>query len=331
MNFWTATALTVIFLLPGVVAKAQPAADPTSIWTIQDENASISAGTPTDRFYVNGLRLGWVSPTSTVPDFLADLGHTLWGGGQQRVGIDIAQQIYTPAGTTATVPSPHDRPYAGVLLGNFSLMSDGDDDTRSVLTLSLGLVGPWSGAENLQNGFHGLIGQNKTNGWGSQIQNVPAVEVLHERTWRLPIGTVAGMETDALPSLTIALGDLRDYVQTGVTFRLGQGLDSDFGVPRFRPGLSGGDAFTPTRPFAWYVFAGADGQAVGYDLLLQSSPFRGGPHVSSVWDVAEMQGGFAVMAYGMRLTFAYVAQTQEFNGQTGGLHQFGSASLSFHF
>ena len=31
-----------------------------------------------------------------------------------------------------------------------------------------------------------------------------------------------------------------------------------------------------------------------------------------VWDVGEMQGGFAVMAYGMRLTFAYVAQTQEF-------------------
>ena len=77
------------------------------------------------------------------------------------------------------------------------------------------------------------------------------------------------------------LGDLRDYLQTGVTFRFGQGLDSDFGVPRVRPGLSGGDAFTPTRPFAWYVFAGADGQAVGYDMLLQSSPFRGGPHVST--------------------------------------------------
>ena len=63
-------------------------------------------------------------------------------------------------------------------------------------------------------------------------------------------------------------------------------------------------------------------------MLLQSNPFRGGPHVSTVWDVGEMQGGFAVMAYGMRLTFAYVAQTQEFHGQTGGLHQFGSASLS---
>ncbi|MEA2792059.1 MAG: hypothetical protein QOG73_4465, partial [Acetobacteraceae bacterium] len=33
----------------------------------------------------------------------------------------------------------------------------------------------------------------------------------------------------------------------------------------------------------------------------------------------------------MRLTFAYVAQTQEFQGQSGGLHQFGSAAISFRF
>jgi lipid A 3-O-deacylase len=330
MNFRTMTALTALFLLTGIGAKAQPAPDPSSIWTLQDENASISAGHPTDRFYVNGLRLGWTSPTGDVPNFLVDLGHTLWGDGQQRVAIDLTQQIYTPADTAAFVAPPFDRPYAGVLLGNFSLMSD-NDDSRSVLTFSLGVVGPASGAQNLQDAFHNLIGQDHNNGFGSQIQNVPAVEVLHERTWRLPMGTVAGLETDALPSLTIGLGDLRDYLQTGVTFRFGQGLDSDFGVPRVRPGLSGGDAFTATRPFAWYVFGGVDGQAVGYDMLLESSPFRGGPHVSTVWDVGEIQGGFAVMAYGMRLTFAYVAQTQEFNGQTGGLHQFGSASISFHF
>jgi lipid A 3-O-deacylase len=324
------TALAGILLLPAITVQAQPAPDTASIWTLQGENASISAGTPTDRMYVNGLRLGWTSPTTVVPNFLADLGHTLWGNGQQRIAVDLTQQIYTPADTEAIIPNPHDRPYAGVLLGNFSLMSD-NDDSRSVLTLSLGVVGPGAGAETVQNGFHDIIGQAHTNGWDSQIQNVPAIELLHERTWRLPMGTVAGLETDALPSLTIGLGDLRDYLQTGVTFRIGQGLDSDFGVPRIRPGLSGGDAFKPTRPFAWYVFGGVDGQAVAYDLLLQSSPFRGGPHVSTIWDVGEMQGGFAVMAYGMRLTFAYVAQTQEFEGQTGGLHQFGSASISFRF
>lgn len=330
MNFRTITVIAVALALPVLTAQAQPAQDASSVWTLQDENSSISPTSLKDRFYVNGLRLGWTSPTTAVPDFLGDLGHTLWGSGQQRVAFDLTQQMYTPAVTNSSMPNPNDRPYAGVLLGNFSLLND-SEDTRSVLTLSLGLVGPGAGAESLQNGFHNLIGQNRVLGWGGQIQNTPAVELLHERTWRLPIGTVAGMETDALPSLTIGLGDLRDYVQTGVTFRFGQGLDSDYGVPRVRPGLSGGDVFTPTRPFAWYVFAGADGQAVGYDMLLQSRPFRGGPHVTSVWDVAEMQGGFAVMAYGMRLTFAYVAQTQEFNGQSGGLHQFGSAAISFRF
>lgn len=330
MNPRTLATLTATFGLSAMAAQAQPAADPHSIWTIQDENASITTGTPPDRFYVNGLQVGWFSPTGDVPDALAGLGRTLWESGQQRVGFDLTQQIYTPAGTASPVPSPYDRPYAGVLLGNFSLMSD-TDDTRSTLTASFGLAGPGAGAEQVQNGFHNIIGQNHTVGWGSQIANTPVAELLHERIWRLPMGTVAGLETDALPSLTIAIGDLRDYVQTGVLFRFGQGLNSDFGVPRLRPGESGGDVFVPTRPFAWYVFAGADGQAVGYDLLLQSTPFRSGPHVSAIWDVGEMQAGFAVMAYGMRLTFAYVAQTQEFNGQTGGLHQFGSAALSFRF
>nr|WP_294522210.1 lipid A deacylase LpxR family protein [uncultured Rhodopila sp.] len=316
--------------LPTAGALAQPPADTAAIWTLQDENASIGATDPTDRFYVNGLRLGWTSPTTKVPDFLDTVGRALWGDGQRRIGVNLSQQIYTPADTSLVIPDPHDRPYAGLLLGNFSLLSD-TADSRSVLTVSLGVVGPASGAEQLQNGFHNLIGQSHPLGWNSQIQNVPAFELLHERTWRLPLGRIGQFETDVLPSLTAGVGNVRTYLQTGVSLRFGQGLDSDFGVPRVRPGLSGNDAFTPTRPFAWYVFAGADGQAVAYDILLESSPFRGGPHVSTVWDVAEIQAGFAIMAHGMRLTFSYVAQTREFNGQIGGLHQFGSAAISIRF
>ncbi|MBN8872869.1 MAG: lipid A deacylase LpxR family protein [Rhodospirillales bacterium] len=323
-------ALAAAAMLPASAAMADPKPDTANIWTLQDENASISAGDITDRLYTNGLKLGWTSGTDQVPDVVARLGRSLWGEGLQRVGISLTQQIYTPTNTDISPADPHDRPYAGVLLANFSLLSD-TDDTRSVLGVSLGIVGPGSGAEALQNAFHGVIGQGRNQGWGSQIDNTFAFQVLHERTWRLPIAQFAGLETDALPALTVGIGNLRDYAQVGVSFRLGQGLDSDFGVPRVRPGLSGGDAFTPTRPFAWYVFAGANGQAVAYDLLLTQSVFRGGPHVSPVWDVGEMQAGFAVMAYGMRLTFAYVAQTQEFHGQSGGLHQFGSAALSVRF
>jgi lipid A 3-O-deacylase len=86
-----------------------------------------------------------------------------------------------------------------------------------------------------------------------------------------------------------------------------------------------------TRSFAWYVSGGVDGQAVAYDLLLQSSPFRSGPHVDPVWDVGEAQVGFTILAHGMRFSFTYAAQTKEFQGQHGGLHQFGSAALSVKF
>jgi hypothetical protein len=317
-------------LLAAVLCLGAANAADAAILTLQGENASISAGKPTDRLYTNGLRLEWTSSVGQVPGFLASLGHSLWGAGEQRVGIGLSQQMYTPIDTTAVPADPRDRPYAGYLTTNVSLLSD-TPSHRSVLTLSLGVVGPASGAEDLQNGFHDLIGQSHAHGWGSQIGNTAAIELLHERTWRVPMGTVGGMETDVLPALTVGVGDVRDYAQVGVTVRIGQGLNSDFGVPRIRPGLSGADAYKATRPFVWYVFAGVDGQAVGYDLLLQASPFRGGPHVDPVWDVGEVQGGLAVIAYGVRLTFAYVAQTQEFHGQSGGLHQFGSASLGVRF
>ncbi|HET8996835.1 MAG TPA: lipid A deacylase LpxR family protein [Acetobacteraceae bacterium] len=325
----TTTALVLAALLP-VAAQAAPPPDPAAILTLQGENASISAGNPTDRLYTNGLRLEWTSPTGQVPGFLASFGQALWGAGQQRIAVGLAQQIYTPLDTSVAPADPHDRPYAGYLATNISLLSD-TDTTRSTLTLSLGVVGPASGAEDLQNGFHDLIGQAHDRGWGSQIPNTFAFELLGGRTWRIPTGRFGSLETDVLPAATIGVGDLRDYLQAGVTLRLGQGLNSDFGVPRITPGLSGGDAYTPTRPFVWYVFAGVDGQAVAYDLLLQASPFRSGPHVDPVWDVGEFQAGAAIIAYGVRVTVAYVMRTQEFAGQGGGLHQFGSASVGLRF
>lgn len=309
---------------------AAPPQDTANIWTLQDENASITTNRLSDRYYTNGLRLGWTSGTDEVPGLLGRLGRIVWGGGQERIAFDLSQQIYTPADTQRTPPDPLDRPYAGVLLGNFSLLSD-TDTTRSVLGLSLGVVGPGAGGEGLQNGFHDLIGQSRDLGWKFQIPNTPAIEVLAGRTWRLPVARFGGLETDALPAVTAGIGSLRDYAQVGATFRIGQGLNSDFGVARLQPGLSGSDVFVPTRRFAWYVFAGADGQAVAYDLLLQSSPFRGGPHVSQKWDVGEFQAGVAIMAFGARLTYTQIVQTQEFKHQHGGLHQLGSLALSVRF
>ena len=312
-------------------ARADPPADPASIWTLQDENASITTSRLPDRNYVNGLRLGWTSPTDTlVPGFLADMGHVLWGDGQQRIAFDLTQSIFTPSDTQDVRPNPHDRPYAGVLTGNFTLLQD-SDTWRSVLGLQVGLVGPGAGGEQIQNGFHDLIGQGHNAGWGYQIHNEPVVELLSQRVWRLPIAQFSGLETDALPDLEVGAGNLRVYGLTGAVVRIGQGLNSDFGVARVRPGMTGSDAFTPTRPFVWYVFTGLDGQVVTHDITLNGNTFENSAHVSIQPFVAEAELGFAIMFRGLRLSYTQVIQTQEFHGQHGGLHQLGSLALSARF
>jgi lipid A 3-O-deacylase len=315
-----------------VLSRAQslPPPDPTGIWTLQDENASISTSNLTDRYYVNGLRLGYTTGTSGVPDPFAALSRWVWGEGRQRLSFDITQQIFTPDDTEATVPPPGDRPYAGILLGNLGVISD-TNTTRSTLGLSLGVIGPWSGAEQVQNGFHSLIGQSRDNGWSTQLHNEPALQLLAARVWRLPLGRLGGLETDALPALQAGLGNVRIYGLGGVSFRIGQGLKSDFGPARVQPGLSGSDAFTPTRPLVWYVFAGADGQVVGHDVTLNGNTWQSSPSVELTPLVAEFQAGIAIIAHGVRVSYTQVFQTQEFHHQKGGLHQFGSLALSVRF
>ena len=177
-----------------------------------------------------------------------------------------------------------------MLLGTISLIQD-TDTTRTALALGLGVIGPAALGEQVQNGFHDLIGQGSVGGWGTQIGNQPVIQLTAERTWRVPLGGVGGLEVDVLPSVTVGAGTFRIYAQAGGTVRIGQGLQSDFGAPRIRPGLTGTDAYVQTRPFAWYVFAGVDGQAVAWDETLDGLPFATSRHVSRVPFVGEFQAG----------------------------------------
>jgi hypothetical protein len=324
-----AAGLTVGFAGP---AWADPPQDPHAIYTFQVENDAVSTLSGTsDQYYTSGLRLGYTSGTDGVPSWLASVGQAVWGDGVQRIAIDLSQSLFTPRDTQLVVPNPKDRPYAAYLSLNGSLIHD-SDTARSVLMASVGVIGPSALGEEVQNGFHNIIGDTPNRGWHYQLQDEPAFEFLGEKTLRVPLTHVGNLEVDALPELTAGVGTVRDYVQAGFSFRLGQGLDSDFGAPRIRPGLSGGDAYTPTQPFVWYVFAGADGQAIARDVFLDGSTFRNNsPHVTKIPFLGEMEAGLGLMLYGVRLTYTQTWQTQSFEGQKGGLFSFGSFAASVRF
>jgi hypothetical protein len=336
-----AVSPALLALIPAVMAgtaaaqtaptAAPPPADTSSIWTIQVENDAVSTFKGTsDQYYTSGLRLGWTSGADAI-DPVAALGHDIWGNGTTRVSLGLTQSLFTPRDTQIDPPNPRDRPYTGELLLTGGLIHD-TADTRDVVSLSLGIVGPGALGEEVQNGFHNIIGDTPNRGWHYQVQDQPAVNLLVQRTYRLPIADLGPFETDVLPSATAAAGDVRDYLQFGSILRIGQGLNSDFGTARIEPGLNGSDAYTNTQPIAWYVFGGADGQAVGYDVSLDGSTFRNNtPSVHRIWDVGEFEGGAALLWHGLRFTYTQTWQTQEFRGAKAGLFNFGSLAVSAKF
>ncbi|MCF3945337.1 lipid A deacylase LpxR family protein [Acidiphilium sp. AL] len=304
---------------------------PSGIWTIQDENASISTQSLTDRYYVNGLHIGWTSHRGDVPSFLAGLGHVVWGDGTQRVSIGVTQKIFTPAATQLADPPLNDEPYAGYLAATLGLIQD-TSTTRSVLAVSAGVVGRDAGAEIVQNGFHSVIGQNGTHGWAHQLPSEPAFDILVSRTWRVPLGRFGnGIEADALPQLSGMIGTTEIYAQPAVTFRIGEGLNSDFGTPLLRPGPSGSDAYRPTRPFVWYVFGGIAGKLVGHDEFLQGADFQTSRSVDPYRAVGQIEAGVAIIWRGLRFSYTQVFQTRRFHGQIGGIHEYGSLAVSARF
>lgn len=328
MNHRMAALAACLAIAAPLAARADQAS--SGIWSIQDENASITTQSLTDRYYVNGFHLGWTSPEGDVPSALAGFGHAVWGDGTQRISISLTQKIYTPGDTSAINPPLNDEPYAGYLAATLGLIQD-TARTRSVLALSAGVVGRDAGAEIVQNDFHSIIGQGGTHGWAHQLPSEPAFDVLASRTWRVPVASIGGLAVDALPQLSGMAGTTEIYAEPAVTFRIGEGLDSDFGAPLLRPGPSGSNAYKPTRPFVWYLFAGVAGKLVGHDEFLEGADFQSSRSVDPYRAVGQFDAGIAIIWHGVRISYTQVFQTRRFHGEVGGIHEYGSLNLSARF
>lgn len=330
-------AMAVGLAGPALAQQAETSVRPFSggIWSVRVENDKFTTlPLGSDKYYTSGLEATWISDPGHVPEMLNGLAGALWGDGVRRWGLGISQQIYTPTDTGTATPNPHDRPLAGYLAATLLLSQESGTPEyghKDMLALSLGVIGPSAMGRQVQNGWHSFIHVAPNRGWDKQMPDEPQFQLRAGRIWKVPLGQVGGLETDALPSVLAGVGTLRDYVQTGLLLRLGQGLGVDYGPARIRPGAAGGDGFNDQGRLAWYVFLGADGQWVARDALLDGEIFRASPSVSHKHAVAELMAGVAVMWHGVRLAYTQTWRTEEFNGQKAGLFNFGSVSASVKF
>lgn len=289
-----------------------------------------------DRDYTNGLYGSWTSVNSLGPgDPYRGIAESVTLHSDDRSagfrhGYFVGQSMFTPENLGLAKPDPNDHPYGGWLFFGVRAYRT-TADTLDRAQLEIGIVGPASGAENVQKAYHALIGAQHPNGWSAQLHNEPGIVLTEQRMWRVPLAHGHGFAgAEVIPQANISVGNVFTYAGVGATLRLGQSLCADWGPPRIEPAAVGSDFvdYDALGSFGWYVFVGFEGRAIARNLFLDGNSFESSAHVSKRRFVGDLNAGVALRWQGVGIYGSITERTREFPAQRSD-DQFLSIALSF--
>jgi hypothetical protein len=287
------------------------------------------------------------------PGFWADADHS---AETHNVVVKFGQSMYTPEDNTRTDLITDDRPYAGLLyLGlAWNRRKHEPESHREMLDtreITLGLIGPWSLAEQSQNLVHDAIGSDRFLGWDHQLENEPAFQMALDRKYKAYRGAgaiIPGFSADTIRSVGLRLGNIETSATVGIEGRVGWNLPNDFGSYPIRPGAENrppsaaslhsksNDATPPTaRPRSGvHLFGMLEAKAVAWDFSLDGNLFRSSHSVTRRPWVAQAAVGVSaqgiIARHGYRLAVMRVYRTREFEEQSTN-QTYGSIALSVEF
>lgn len=117
-----------------------------------------------DAYYTNGFMLNYA--------FVKD-----HNGNKKIHFVELGQKIFSPLIRETKIPADIDRAYCGHLYLSYAQTQFLKKDRVLQLNGSLGLVGPASWGEGLQNTYHEWLRFAKFTGWKYQIENALGIDV----------------------------------------------------------------------------------------------------------------------------------------------------------
>lgn len=299
----------------------------------------------TDRHYTNGAKFSWLFPDLSAwgrggwkQRFLDALPFVNERERQKNLGFAFGQNIYTPQNQDTFNPDPADRPYAGWSYLELTFLSK-SEHVADTVSFQLGIVGPHSYAQDLQQAIHAWINDSPINGWDHQLHDEVGLNVIYERKWRMYARALEGnLGIDLVTHAGFSLGNIQTHANAGGMLRLGFNLPSDFGVQLIRPGGVGNSPvddrdprLAPNSRRSFFLFGAADGRAVARDIFLDGNTFRDSPSVEKENFVADLSYGVGFITGRWQFTFTQVIRTREFETQPFDHNDFGSVTISYAF
>ncbi len=164
----------ILFVLGIYGCNAQSDSTYTREVTIGHDNDYLVLLASRDRYYTYGLDAGY--------KWLAGNQSPLQSWFPQRSSpihsFSLHVKVFTPEynkETGAVIPT-EERPYAGYSFINYSLQSQYENKVIR-LGVDLGVMGPSSQADEIQDRFHAIISEPKLDGWNQQLEDAVALNL----------------------------------------------------------------------------------------------------------------------------------------------------------
>jgi len=264
----------------------------------------------TDKYYTQGLRIHFQND----PNFY-------WA---------LTQEINTPADTENPVPSDTDQPYSGILYLTYGygkvLERGGRRDCLFTVEGQIGVTGPASGAETIQERFHQVIGVSIPSGWGSQIPTEPVFNLNAEFKRKIVWDDSGRNLRDVIAHAQLHLGTIRTQLALGAQVRWGVNLQDTWGQGTIRHS----SAFSPhyrsdgvyPNTFSSYFFTDAQLEFVVKNYATDGTTFRESAHVIRSPIVGQLLMGATASIYRTSITYYLAIRTKDFETQAT-THYFG--------
>ena len=316
------TALSWLMVVPAILHGQAPSADRSVVVSVDNDLIGLrGAGAPPDYDYTHGMTVAgaWAG----APEFV----RRAFGGRRdcrsaeaRRAGcvvtaLAVGQRIYTPR-RDGPEPIAGERPYAGWLYGAATVRIVSQSSTRSLST-EVGVTGPPSLAEPVQNGVHRLLHNEAQRGWAHQLAAAPGFALRYDEVRRSD-RDVGGTGIGALALRWGAVAG------TNVT-ALAAGAEGTIGL---RAALPWSPAQPDVaRPARVHVLAGYRQEAILRNVFVEGRGTSGRADARSFVGQAELGIGYRWRTGA--LEYRHVVRGREYSAQPS-QHSYGSIALALH-
>lgn len=305
------------------------------------ENDAFGLINTSDNGYSNGLEWSWGKAIVddfdelNMPTWLTGLyGYSYLNHGasrQYQISYSVSQRMYTPDDLQQAELIESDRPYAGTLLWQSTLRSFGDGIADN-LSITLGLVGPGSLAEQTQKQVHEIIDAKEPMGWDNQLSNEPVFRVEAQRLYQWAYTPISeNVEFDTVIHGNAAIGNLMSDVGAGMSFRIGNILSHSYAfVTQAASRSNNGYQVKPASELSWQLFLTLYGRYVFNDITLDGNNFTDSHSVELTNQQAMINSGFMLNWQNWGLTFSVIRGTEQYKDQPSTAN-FAAVNINYRF